>query len=208
MGRVAEYSQNEIINAGEQIESNGKHVNPFAIREKLGGGSPDRIKKIWESHIASRQFHDAEQNNEDVIELPTEIQEAFVKNLKTVSSQLERIAQDSFRVAMQLAEKRVKSTIDEYQTKISEFEQSEQEAFHALETSDREKDGLEQKVEILTIKNEQLLAENSKLQGNIESLQLRMSQLETKESELSELQREFGKLQGRIEIMENNTRLK
>lgn len=46
MGRIAEYSQNEIIKAGEHIESNGKHVNPFSIREKLGGGSPDRIKRI------------------------------------------------------------------------------------------------------------------------------------------------------------------
>lgn len=49
---------------------------------------------------------------------------------------MERTTQESFRVAMQLSEKRVKSTIDEYQAKIAEFEESEQEAFHALEKSD------------------------------------------------------------------------
>ena len=60
MGRVAEYSEKEIIEAGEVIESNGKHVNPFAIREKLGGGSPDRIKRIWETHLQSRKAVDSE----------------------------------------------------------------------------------------------------------------------------------------------------
>ena len=86
MGRVAEYSQNEIIKAGEHIESNGKHVNPFAIRAKLGGGSPDRIKRIWETHLQSRKAVDSEEGVDDVIELPTEIQEALSLLLTTIPS--------------------------------------------------------------------------------------------------------------------------
>lgn len=204
MGRLAEYSEAQIIEAGKYVESVGQRVTAFSIREKLGGGSPERIKIIWEKHLNTVKAQNPEESEEEKIELPAEIQESLNKNLATASKQLESLAKESFKVAMDVAESRVKNVILEHEEKISQYAQAELEAFQALEKSDREKEEFERKMEALATKNEQLLAENSKLLGNIESLQSRISQLETKESELSELQREFGKLQGKIEVMESN----
>ena len=115
MGRVAEYSEEQIITAGNYIESIGKHVTAFSIREKLGGGSPERIKGVWEQHIRKLQNESATNYEEDKIELPAEIQDSLDKNLKTSAKQIESIAKESFKVAMEVAESRVKSVIEKHE---------------------------------------------------------------------------------------------
>ena len=45
MGRRAEFTDQQIIDAGIIIESEGKLVSPFAIRNRLDGESSERIKK-------------------------------------------------------------------------------------------------------------------------------------------------------------------
>lgn len=204
MGRLAEYTTEQILEVGNSLEAAGERVSPFAIREKLGGGDARRIKEIWTNRKKS-QKKDKESLQQDGIELPIEIQEALEKNLKVAHKQLKEITEDSFKVATFVAEKRVTSTIKEYQSKISEYEASEKDAFQALENSDRYRADLEHQIESLSSKNETLVAENSKLIGMMESLQGRVTQLEKRENELANMQIEFGKLQGKIETMESNT---
>ena len=206
MGRVAEYTAEQIIEAGNTLESIGKRVTPFAIREKLGGGDPNRIKEIWTNHQQKSQHYGNNATEEDDVALPTEIQEALERNLKAARKQLKEIAADSFRVATSIAEKRVTSTIEEYQTKISEYEESEKDAFQSLDNSDRQRAQLEVQIESFSNKNETLMTENSKLIGLLESLKTRLSQLEMRERELSELQREYGKLLGKIETIEASSK--
>ena len=76
------------------------------------------------------------------IDLPIEITKKLEKNQQAAKDQLEKLAIESYRVAQQVAEKRAKSTIEDYQSKIAEFEESENQASLAIDSSDRKIDQL------------------------------------------------------------------
>ncbi|WP_289028153.1 DNA-binding protein [uncultured Paraglaciecola sp.] len=200
MGRRAEFTDQQIIEAGIIIETEGKLVSPFAIRNRLDGGSSERIKKVWDKYVAQKEVV-VDQKIEE-IDLPNEILDKLEKNQQTAKLQLEKLALESYRVAQQVAEKRVKSTIEDYQAKIAEFEESENQASLAIDSSDRKIDQLESTIESLSTKNEKLLAENSKLQGSLDTLIERTLKLEEKEKQHDILQREFGKLEGKLESLQ------
>jgi chromosome segregation ATPase len=200
MGRVAEYSVEQIIEAGKSIDLAQKRVTPFSIREKLGGGSPERIKEIWEKHLNQIRDEAVIDSSDAELELPAEIQASLEKNLNTASKQLLTLTNDTFRVAMQVSEKRVKSTIDDFNNKIEELEEIERDAFRALEKGDAKIETLESELADLAKVNERLLADNSKLLGQIEVIKERVLQLESIERKYSELQRELGKLEGQLAV--------
>lgn len=199
MGRRAEFSDQQIIEAGKAITAEGKLVSPFAIRNRLQGGSSERIKIVWSEYL-SQQESIVEEKVEE-IELPTEIAEKLEKNQQTAINQLEKLAMESYKLAQQVAEKRVKSTIDDYQSKILEYEESENQASLAIESSDKKIDELETEIDILQSRNEKFVSENSKLLGLLEANDSRIKQLETKEIELDKLQRAYGKLEGQLELL-------
>lgn len=202
MARYAEVKEQEIIDAGISLESSGKRANSGSIRVKLGNrGGFARIKEVWEKHISNRGTGGSDVDSDTDIELPAEIQDNLERNSKQAVKNLEAITVNSFRVAQQIAEKRVSSTIEEYKAKIEDFEESEQQAGIALEACDNQISDLNDEVESLQNKNEKLLSENSNLAGKISSAIERINQLETKELELVNLQREFGKLEGQLEIL-------
>lgn len=199
MGRKAEFSDQQIINAGLAIEAEGKLISPFAIRNILQGGSSERIKLVWSKHLEEQETVTEEDTTE--VELPIEIADKLEKNQLTAKSQLEKLAIESYKVAQQVAERRVKSTIDDYQSKILEYEESENQASLAIESSDNKIDELESEIDALQSRNEELVAENSKLIGLIEANESRIKQLEFKEVEFDKLQRAYGKLEGKVEVL-------
>ncbi len=60
------------------------------------------------------------------------------RNVKQAVKNLESITANSYKVAQQIAEKRASSTIDEYKSKIDDFEEPEQQAGIALESCDEQ----------------------------------------------------------------------
>lgn len=199
MGRRAEFSDEQIIGAGKAIQAEGKPVSTFAIRNRLQGGSSERIKAVWSDYIIQQETIVEPEVPE--IELPSEIAEILEKNQKTAQNQLEKLTIEGYKVAQLVAEKRVKSTIDEYQTKIDMFEESENQASIALETSDKKIEELELLIESLTDKNETLISENSKLEGKLNAISENVIKLEKIELSYRDLQREFGKLEGKLETL-------
>lgn len=204
MGRKAVFSDEQIINAGKAIEADGKPVSPFAIRNMLNGGSTDRIKEVWHQYTQQLSVGDTDTSTEEEIDLPVEIQEALDKNSSSALNHLEKLATESYRIAQQVAEKRVKSTIEDYQAKVNELVESERQANLAIEASDQKADMLEDELDALTTKNENLHAENARLSGVIDMLKERIQQLESTELAYSDLQRKFGKLEGQIELLRNS----
>ncbi len=199
MGRRAEFSDEQIINAGKAIQAEGKPVSTFAIRNRLNGGSSERIKTVWSGYVIQQETITEAEVPE--VDLPVEIIEILEKNQKTAQSQLEKLTVEGYKVAQQIAEKRVKSTIDEYQSKLDVFEESENQASIALETSDKRIEELELVIDSLTEKNEMLISDNSKLQGRLNALNERLDKLEIIERAYTELQREYGKLEGKLESL-------
>ena len=204
MGRKVEFTDEQVIAAVKAIESEGKSVSTFAIRNKLKGGSSERIKDVWDAYKTNCQSAIKKGIADKEIELPSEIQEALKGNQRAAMTHLEKLAIESYRIAQQIAEKRVSSTIEEYKAKIIEFEDSEREASFAIESSDKKTEDLELDIESLSLKNEKIQAENSHLTGLLESMQERINKLEAKEDAYNQLQREFGKLEGKIAILSSN----
>ena len=202
MARHAEVTEQEIIDAGVAIEQLGKRPNSGAIRVKLGnrGGFP-RIKEVWDNHLSTRESKGVNDNDDTVIELPAEIQENLELNTKKAIKNLENITKNSYKVAQQIAEKRVSSTIDEYIEKIDYFKESEQQAGIALEACDNQISDLNDELENLKNNNETMLSENSHLSGQLSSANDQINSLQLKEKELFELKEKYGKLQGMYEVL-------
>ncbi|MDH2436627.1 DNA-binding protein [Pokkaliibacter sp. MBI-7] len=62
--RPAEFSPEEIIAAGEALVAAGRNVTGFALRQKVGGGNPNRLKQVWdesqaEVELLERQLSEA-----------------------------------------------------------------------------------------------------------------------------------------------------
>jgi predicted RNase H-like nuclease (RuvC/YqgF family) len=201
MGRKTEFSDQQIIDSGLSLEKEKKSVSPFAIRNKLGGGSSERIKAVWSTYDTNRASEQVLEQSNETIDLPVEIQNILEKNIKSATGMFAKLASDGYHVAQLVAEKRVTSTIKEYEAKITTFEESEYQAFLAIEDSDRRTDALE--LELIEYKNkfDELLAENSRQTGMAESLRERIKLLERKEEEFSSLQREYGRLEERVKLL-------
>ena len=69
--RPVEFSPESIITAGQDLQAIGRNITGFALRQKVGGGNPSRLKQVWDEHLASQSVTKAE----PVAELPVEVAE-------------------------------------------------------------------------------------------------------------------------------------
>jgi hypothetical protein len=203
MGRKTEFSDQQIIDSGLAIEREGKSVSPFAIRNRLGGGSSERIKNVWLTFDENRPSDIEEESSQDKIDLPIEVQDILEKNIDTATQMFTKLASEGYKIAQLIAENRVKSTVEDYQSKIADSIESEHQASLAIEESDRRIDVLEIELDISKSKADELLADNAKKDGIVESLRERLLVLERKEEEFNNLQREHGKLEERLKHFNN-----
>ena len=49
--RPVEFTSEEIIKAGQELRAAGRNITGFALRQKIGGGSPARLKQVWDEHL-------------------------------------------------------------------------------------------------------------------------------------------------------------
>lgn len=63
--RSAKFSEADIIATGKALEQEGKDVSPNAIKIKLGGGNPARIKKVWNDYIGDAKLSEPLQSKLD-----------------------------------------------------------------------------------------------------------------------------------------------
>lgn len=101
--RPVSFPQEDIIEAGKALLSEGRNVTGFALRKKVGGGDANRLRQVWDEYQAGQ----AVVTHEPVAELPVEVAE----EMKAVSVALtERIAQLTLELndkAVRAAERRV-----------------------------------------------------------------------------------------------------
>lgn len=198
MARHAEVTKQDIIQAGTEIEKTGRMVNPGAIRNKLGAGGFPRIRKVWEEY---KKQEIPPEVNDQTIELPTEIEDNLQKLSTQMQQQLEKITRSSYEVAMQLAEKRVASTISDYKGKITEFEQFEVDASEAIQQCEKERDELDSENEQLKQHIDSTNLNNVKLTTELASAKELIAKLESKEEKLSSIQQQYAKLEGKFESL-------
>ncbi|WP_298702089.1 DNA-binding protein [uncultured Variovorax sp.] len=96
--RPAEFSVEAIIQAGQALQAAGRNVTGFALRQKVGGGNPSRLRQVWDEHLAQAQ---------SVVELPVEVAEALAQVTASLAEQVSKLVTGLYARAEEVASRRV-----------------------------------------------------------------------------------------------------
>lgn len=127
--RPAEFTQDQIIEAGQALIAAGRNVTGFALRQRVGGGNPNRLKQVWDEHQASQSVVTAE----PVAELPVEVAEQLQVVTTALTERLAALAVDLNDKAVKASERRVAEVV---RAAGEQREQAERELADASQTVD------------------------------------------------------------------------
>jgi colicin import membrane protein len=102
-GRPTEFTHESIINAGQSLQAAGRNITGFALRQKVGGGTPQRLKQVWDEH----QSDLVAAMIEPVAELPAEVVEIVAALSKTLTERVGVLAMELNNIAVKAAEEKV-----------------------------------------------------------------------------------------------------
>src|SRR5450759_2191609 len=105
--RPVEYTNEDIIQAGLELQALGRKLSGFSLRQKLGGGNTKRLEQVWNDYLTSQDVRDAE----PATDLPGEIAKAVTVFAKALTDQLLWLAIELNDKAVKAAERRVKGVI-------------------------------------------------------------------------------------------------
>ncbi len=105
--RPAEFTPEQIIQAGQDLQTAGRNITGFALRQKVGGGNPTRLKQVWDEHASSQVATVAE----PVAELPEDVAEAVTNVSKSLSDRLAALAVELNDRAVKAADRRVHEVV-------------------------------------------------------------------------------------------------
>lgn len=125
--RPVEFSSEEIVRAGQELQAAGRNITGFALRQKIGGGNPARLKQVWDEHLSTR----AEAKAEPVSELPVEVAEEVAAVAKRLAERLNAFAVEVNNRAVKAADRRVAEVI---RSTGEQHEQAERELADATQT--------------------------------------------------------------------------
>lgn len=134
--RPIEFSPEATIKAGLELQATGRNITGFALRQKVGGGNPSRLKQVWDEHLASQSVTRAE----PVAELPVEVAEEVALVTKELTQRLAALAVELNDKAVKAAERRVHEVV---RSAGEQRAQAERELADASQTVEDLEDGLD-----------------------------------------------------------------
>ena len=165
--RPVEFSDEAIIQAGQALRQAGRNVTGFALRQKIGGGNPNRLRQVWDDHLVSL----TEVQAPPVAELPTELAQAVASLTQTVNERIMALVVELNDQAVQAANGRVQEVLRTSEEQQQQAQQELAEAATAVNELDTQLVAAQTEVETLT---NQLTASQAQLQAQaIELAQLR-----------------------------------
>jgi colicin import membrane protein len=105
--RPVEFAPEEIINAGHELRAAARNITGFALRQKIGGGSPPRLKQVWDEYLNSQ----VAVKIDPVVELPVEVAEEVASVTKALADRLMGMAVEVNNKAVKAAERHVAEII-------------------------------------------------------------------------------------------------
>ena len=166
--RPVEFSDEAIIQAGLELRQAGRNVTGFALRQKIGGGNPARLRQVWDDHLASLNTAAPTQ---PVAELPTELAQAVASLTQTVNERIMALVVELNDQAVQAANGRVQEVLRTSGEQQQQAQQELAEAATAVNELDTQLVAAQTEVETLT---NQLTDSQAQLQAQaIELAQLR-----------------------------------
>lgn len=127
--RPPEFTPDAIIAAGQELQAAGRNITGFALRQKVGGGNPTRLKQVWDEFATSLEVT----QTEPLAELPVEVAEAVASGTKELTARLDSWARDINDRAVRAADRRVGDVL---KSASEQREQAERELVDAAQTVD------------------------------------------------------------------------
>ena len=166
--RPVEFSDEAIIQAGQALRQAGRNVTGFALRQKIGGGNPTRLRQVWDDHLSSLN---TAASTQPVAELPPEMVQAVASLTQTVNERIMALVVELNDQAVQAANGRVQEVLRTSGEQQQQAQQELAEATTAVNELDTQLVAAQTEVETLT---NQLTASHAQLQAQaIELAQLR-----------------------------------
>ena len=175
--RPAEYTTEEIIQAGQDLQAGGRNVTGFALRSRVGGGNPNRLKQVWDEHLAKS----AVTHTEPVAELPIEVAEQVMAVTKALTDRLASLAVDLNDKAVKAAERRVSEVV---RAAGEQREQAERELVDAATTVDELESAME-------VAQAEIASRDARIAKLSSDLQAQAVELASVQSEAKHLQAEL-----------------
>lgn len=101
--RPATFEPQQIIEAGLALQAEGRNITGFALRNRVGGGNPGRLKQVWDEYLSSQ----TEVTAEPVAELPVEVAEEVKAVSAALAERISQLATELNDKAVRAAERRV-----------------------------------------------------------------------------------------------------
>lgn len=127
--RPTEFTDEQIIQAGRDLQAAGRNITGFALRQKVGGGTPQRLKQVWDEHQSSQAATVAE----PVAELPVGVAEVVAGVSRALTERIAELAVDLNDKAVKAAERKVHEVV---RSAGEQRAQAERELMDASETVD------------------------------------------------------------------------
>jgi DNA repair exonuclease SbcCD ATPase subunit len=134
--RPVQFEPEQIIEAGQALQADGRNITGFALRNRVGGGNPARLKQVWDHYQASQ----AEITAEPVAELPVEVAEEVKQVSVALTERLAQLATELNDKAVKAAERRVAEVM---RAAGEQTAQAERELADAAQTVDDLEDKLD-----------------------------------------------------------------
>ncbi len=125
--RPVEFTPEEIVKAGQELRAAGRNITGFALRQKIGGGHPTRLKQVWDEYLNSQVAVKAD----PFAELPVEVAEEVAAVNKALAERLMAMAVEVNNKAVKAAERHVAEII---RSTGEHCEQAERELADASQT--------------------------------------------------------------------------
>lgn len=164
--RPVEFTPEAIIEAGQELQGAGRNITGFALRQKVGGGNPTRLKQVWDEHLASQSVQQAE----PVAELPVEVAEEVAAVTKALTERLATLAVELNDKAVKAAERRVHEVV---RSAGEQRAQAERELSDAAQTVD----DLEAKLDEATSQVEALESKLADVQATSQAQAVELAQV-------------------------------
>jgi len=207
--RPVEFTSEEIIKAGQELRAAGRNITGFALRQKIGGGSPARLKQVWDEHLQSQAVTSAE----PVAELPPEVSEEVAALAHALTGRLMEMAVEVNNRAVKAAERSVSEVLrsaaehrEQAERELADASQTVEDLESRLDEANTKTAGLEQRLAesqgIQQAQAVELAQVRVEIKMIMEDLRRKQQQVEQLQSERDAARENAAKLSGQVEAMQ------
>ena len=140
--RPVQFNDEIVIQAAKDLEAAGRSVTGFAIRQKVGGGNPTRLKQVWDEHKSSVSVEIAV----PATELPGEVADELETVTAALTKRLHALASELNHKAVKAAQLMVNDVLKSAGEQRQLADRELQDAAETVDDMEKQLDASEAKI--------------------------------------------------------------